>query len=262
MSQFLSQPLVQGYGGLGIDASAAAVIAAMTTPPTAARQAIINNLVISLKAAGVWPLLDILYVLAAADSQAAGLNWKNPAAFALTAVNSPTFTADRGYAGDGSTSYVDTTYNPSTDGVQFTLNAAHIMAWNRTNRAANTAALISGNSGGIAIFPFFTAAGCFGRINDASGPVTTPGSNGMFIANRSASNAKEVFRDGASLGSAADAALALDSLSIFIGAANVAGVPTSFSSDEVASASLGGNLAGRTAAYYTALQTYMTAVGA
>lgn len=184
------------------------------------------------------------------------------AAFALTAVNSPTFTADRGYAGDGSTSYVDTTYNPSTDGVQFTLNAAHIMAWNRTNRAANTAALISGNSGGIAIFPFFTAAGCFGRINDASGPVTTPGSNGMFIANRSASNAKEVFRDGASLGSAADAALALDSLSIFIGAANVAGVPTSFSSDEVASASLGGNLAGRTAAYYTALQTYMTAVGA
>ena len=84
----------------------------------------------------------------------------------------------------------------------------------------------------------------------------------MFIANRAASNAKEVFRDGASLGSAADAALAIDSLNIFIGAANVAGSPTGFSSDEVASASLGGDLTGRTAAYYTALQTYMTAVGA
>src|SRR5690606_35810663 len=101
----------------------------MTTPPTRARQLLINTTITNLIAAGLWPKLDVLYLLAAADEQAARLNWKNPGTFTCTAVNSPTFTADRGFAGDGSTSYLDTNFNiSSASGRLYEQNSAHIGA--------------------------------------------------------------------------------------------------------------------------------------
>jgi hypothetical protein len=42
----------------------------------------------------------------------------------MTAVNSPTWTANQGFTGNGTSSYIDTNFNPATQGVNYTLNDA------------------------------------------------------------------------------------------------------------------------------------------
>ena len=56
----------------------------------------------------------MLKVQAAHSSQAALLNWVSTS-YPSSTVNSPTFTTDRGYAGDGVSSYVASGYVPSAD---------------------------------------------------------------------------------------------------------------------------------------------------
>jgi hypothetical protein len=41
-----------------------------------------------------------------------------------TAVNSPTFTINSGFSGNGTSAYINTNFNPSTSGVNYTLNDA------------------------------------------------------------------------------------------------------------------------------------------
>lgn len=87
---------------------AQAVIAAMAPQPSMARQATINTLVSTLVSAGVWTKLGVLYVFAAADSQAACLNWKAPSGIAALPTSSPAFVADRGFNGDNLAAHIDT----------------------------------------------------------------------------------------------------------------------------------------------------------
>jgi hypothetical protein len=91
------------------------------TAPSPAQQTLQNTLVTDLKTAGVWDKLDLFYVFATdGDGDYATLNWKTPASFQATKVNSPTFTTNGGFAGDGTSSYLGTNYTPNTDAVNVT----------------------------------------------------------------------------------------------------------------------------------------------
>lgn len=117
--------------GANYSAEAKAVFAAMTTAPTTARRKLIDACIVALKAGGVWAKLDVLYMLAAADGQAALVNWRNPGTYNGTAVNSPTFTADMGYTGNGSSAKISTGFNPSSAvAPQFVQNSATLFVWN------------------------------------------------------------------------------------------------------------------------------------
>ena len=95
------------------------------TAPSAAQQTLQNTLVTDLKTAGVWDKLDVFYVFATdGDSDYATLNWKAPSSHQTTKVNSPTFTADSGFTGDGSSSYLDTNFTISTDATNYSQNNA------------------------------------------------------------------------------------------------------------------------------------------
>jgi hypothetical protein len=119
-------------------AEATALFARMTTPPSSGRKTTIDTLIVALKAAGVWTKMDGLIVSAAADSQAARLNWVQNL-YNDTAINSPTFTADRGYTGDGATSYLDSGFDPTTaPSPKLTQNSAHIGVWCGTDINSNT----------------------------------------------------------------------------------------------------------------------------
>lgn len=84
-----------------------------------------NTLLTSMKADGVWAKLDVFYVFAQDGGSAFGtLNWKNPNANQSTLVNSPTFVSNGGLQGNGTSSYIDTNFNPATQGVNYTLNNA------------------------------------------------------------------------------------------------------------------------------------------
>jgi hypothetical protein len=84
-----------------------------------------NTLLASLKSTGVWAKLDVFYVFAQDGGADFGtLNWKNPNANQSTLFNSPTFVSNGGLMGNGTSSYIDTNFNPATQGVQYTQNNA------------------------------------------------------------------------------------------------------------------------------------------
>ena len=115
------------------------------TAPSAAQQELQNTLVEDLKTAGVWSKLDVFYVFATdGDSDYATLNWKSPSSFQATKVNSPTFTSDIGFTGDGTSAYLNTNFTPSTDGVEYTLSDASEMFY-RENNASTPTSFITGN---------------------------------------------------------------------------------------------------------------------
>lgn len=245
-------------------AAASALFARMTTPPTAARKQIINNLIVSLTTAGVWAKLDALYVLAAADSQAAGLNWISTS-FNISVVGTPTFTADRGYNSTdaGSANYLNTTYNPSTAGGLLTQNSAHFSLWSRTSAQNSYADGIFNGTNGDLIAPRGGANTSTWAIN---GPLETAPSNsdgsGLFTATRTASTTTALYRNGVSLQAGSTTSVALINLAIPLIAGNTSGVITTSARQEAA-ATIGSGLTAQNALdLYNAMQTYMTAVGA
>jgi hypothetical protein len=93
------------------------------TLPSAGQQTLQNQLVVDLKAGGIWSKLDTFGVFATdGDSDFALIDWIRLSQY--TAVNSPTFTTNQGFTGNGTSSYIDTNFNPSTSGVNYTLNDA------------------------------------------------------------------------------------------------------------------------------------------
>ncbi len=121
--------------GVVYDPSASALFARMTTPPSAARKASINAAIVSLKSLGLWSKLDALYVLAAADRQAAKLNWVSTS-FDLTEIDGAnlTFTADVGFQGNGTSSKLSTGFNPvvAGSGSRFQTTSGSIGFWSFT----------------------------------------------------------------------------------------------------------------------------------
>jgi len=115
------------FQGGSFDADYQAVLNYATTQgytlPSAGQQTLQNQLVVDLKAGGVWNKLDTLAVFATnGNIDFALIDWKRLSQY--TAVNSPTFTTNEGFTGNGTSSYVDSNFNPSTSGVNYTLNDA------------------------------------------------------------------------------------------------------------------------------------------
>jgi len=114
-------------GGGGFDSDYQAVLDYATTQgytlPSSGQQALQNQLVVDLKDGGIWSKLDTFGVFATdGDSDFALIDWIRLSDY--TAVNSPTFTTDVGFSGNGTSAYVNTNFNPSTSGVNYTLNNA------------------------------------------------------------------------------------------------------------------------------------------
>jgi hypothetical protein len=254
----LYHPLV-GKWGSGYEPEAEALFARFTTPATLARKTLINDMIKALKSAGVWTKMDALHVMAAADNQAARRNWIADA-FNLSAVSSPTFEADRGFTPDGSTSYLDTGFNPTTaSGPKFTPNSAHMGAWHRTNLA----------NAGAESFDVGGTNSRMSRLNTGSTAIRPNTSSNQSMGggtfaqnktwNRSASNAWQFYRSGAADGTGTTASIGAASYTFRVGNAQA----SSYGVNQASIFHFGESLtAGEVAAMHTAFSAYMSAVGA
>lgn len=242
--------------GVSYEAEAVALFARMSTPPTGPRKTLINTLVKSLKAASVWTRFDALYLLAAADSQAARLNWIS-SSFTLTAVSSPTFTTDRGYAGDGVGAYLDSGFNPATAGGRTTLNSAHMGWWVNTAISENAADMGNTNSVGNSR----DASGNFvARVGSATTSSVAVGSPvGHSVVDRSASNVQTLYKNGSSVQIDPHVSTSLSSENYRLLTRAGSAI---FNTRRIAAAHYGQSLsAADVSALYSALNTYLTAVG-
>lgn len=262
MTMAMNSEAAGGGASVVLEPETETLVAAMTPEPDFARQIVINNLIVALKAAGIWSLLDVLWVFAAHAQQPATLNWKAPASFTATPVSAPTFTVDRGFTGNGTTSYLAPGWSPDT-GVQYQQNSAHLAGWSLTAGATSNTQLILGMTGAgppsILLVPRAVGDAMSAFVNDdAATAFTNASQDGFFVANRSGASARQGYRNGVSLGSDALASTGEPSSALtFLRFA------TNFSTLQIAHGSAGASLtAPQVSSYYNALLSYMQAVGA
>ena len=227
------------------------------TAPSASQQTIQNTLVTDLKAAGVWDKLDVFYVFATdGDSNFATLNWKAPSSHQVTKVNSPTFTADSGFAGDGSSSYLNTNYNPANSGTNYTLNDASISIWSNDFVLNN---FITGVEYSTYNCVRMSSTSANQRINMANAALTprvnlSDSSKKLRQLNRTSSTNVTAFIDATSTTHSGN------SDEVWSGDQLILRSSSFHSSTEVAFFGMGASLVSENADFYSALNTYKSAL--
>lgn len=234
---------------------ASALILRFAAPPDSARRGLIDTCIGSLKSAGVWPKLDVLYLFAAHDSQAARRNWVQDL-YNATAQASPTFTADRGYEGDGAASHIDTNA-PNNALTKFSQADASLGVWvNADNGATNPAC---GNlSSRLQLTPGpATLSARLSTSTSTSGANPTADRRGHLVACRPDAANQAIYKNGILVASSASATASVAAGNFW--ALRQGGV---FSNDRVAAMHVGSHLtAGEVGQLHTALNTYLTAIG-
>jgi hypothetical protein len=227
-----------------------------------------KNFICSLVSNGMWAKLDALYLLAAPNATVANNNLVSTS-YTLTPTNSPTFTAYSGYAGNGTSSYLNSNYNPFLNAVNWAQNSASLFAWSGSNTRADSAAIVG-----------FYASTYFAFINPWNNSINSvahglnggtsfntfaPGAaNGLFVLSRSSSASYSVYRNTAVLGVQASTSISNGSGAVWICALNGNGFGGSnFSTRTVTMAGWGGALTSADiTSLYAAGSAYLTAVGA
>lgn len=231
---------------------ATTLIGRLTSPATSEQQAA-NALVCGGIVDGWWALQDIFYKLAGSSSTNALLNWMSTS-FTATATSAPAFAANVGYTGNGTSSWINTNYNPSTAGGNSTVNSTEIDIY---ITAAGTRSGISGpmemgvfdatNVSWICLACTFNSGTFNSFVNSTDTTpmlLATAQITGMWIASRtgatSAGNASYLNGVPLTLTIPGDSSTALPNNTIGIFSGNSA--PCCFSPDRASYASAGGGL--------------------
>jgi hypothetical protein len=132
--------------------------------------------------------------------------------FPLTKNGGLSFVAGDGFQGDGTSGWLDTGFNPSTAGGAFQQNSASFMAYVLNATANNNSAI--GASANLFMFPSdgtnFTA-----RMNaTAAASAANTTKTGFFQADRSASNAQQIRKDGVEVGTSSNTSAALPNATV------------------------------------------------
>lgn len=157
--------LILSKSAISYEPEAISLFDNMVVEPSDALKIIINTAIRDLKLYGIWNKLDFLAVYAMHTEQAALLDWKDY--INHTNVNGMTFTAYSGFSYDASiaTVYVNSNFNPSTNGVNYTVNDAMLGVWiEDRGDTAGTAIMGARLSGQYASYLVKSTA-LFGTIN-------------------------------------------------------------------------------------------------
>jgi hypothetical protein len=217
-------------------------------------------------------LLDALYILATNNTTTAALNLCGTS-YSLIAVNSPTFTADTGYAGNGTSSFLNTQFVPqSATTPNYTTNAASIGAYDRTSSTVvSSSATIMGISNGAQTYiqPLTTASAMSADVNTTTFPSGAPNTNrqGAWIVTRTNSTTVSIYKNGSATPLntvTTDTAVApfVNAIDFTILAQGITGSAQKFTTDQISAAFIGGALTGtQAAAINNRINAYMAALG-
>jgi hypothetical protein len=236
-----------------VDADYQAVLDYATTQgytlPSASQRLLQEQLLKDLKDAGIWSKLDTFAVFATdGNSNFALIDWKRLTQY--TAVNSPTFTTDGGFTGNGTSSYINTNFIPS-NGPNYTLNNASRMVW---LSGISISTIIDGNtnqSNNFSNKAFINTQ----RINTQSSPTSFDNSpDGFKLFNRTSSTTIEYFVNLTQI-SRTNSSQVIASQSQFIGRNSA-----SYSSYLYSFYGMGGSLASESTDFYNAVNTYLNSI--
>ncbi len=244
------------------DADATALFARFSGTPSDADKHYINNLIVSGKGHGWWNKMDIFYVFAvgtnATDSR---LNWKSTSYNATVGV-APTWTAYQGIQGNGTTQYLTTNYNPSSNGVNFLSTSQSLGVYSRTDSAGGVDIGAYNSCASIASIFIQTSsqiAAYFGTCT--SGAPVNPSSIGFFVGQRSDGSTQKIYKNGVLLNTTTAAGSTVVNTPLYILARNLGG-PNAYSTHQISVAFAGGALTDTEVSYMSAdINEYMRSVG-
>lgn len=183
------------------------------TPPSGGVESAYRTYIAALKTAGIWAKLDVLYVLAAPDQQAARINLIHPKRFRLSRYNAPAFAAFDGFKSAGAGSDLSTNWQPSRDAVNFTLNNASLFVWSNDNVTASTVICGHASSGAKTYIGVGNAGGgTMGHTLNTSSLTNAfipAAANGLFTLSRNSSANYVVYRNATALGTQVTASTTL-----------------------------------------------------
>ena len=262
---------------VGYNAATAAFIARFSVAPNTVRSRAYDQWFYAMVSAGVLAKLDAFYLIGA-DAQCSALNLvqnafnlvhgsNGGAAFtsSFTTGSGVTFTADRGWLGNGTSGLIDTGFNPALASTpKFTLNSASMGLYSRTNLSnggansndmgATRAAILRASSGTASQFRTNSA----GTLTPTTA-VSYPGSTGW---TRSAANLWSAYDEGVLTSTMTDTSSAIESSA----AGNTFRVLRNglgYGANEIAALFYGGALtADDWLVIAAATRTYLTAIGA
>jgi hypothetical protein len=235
-----------------------------------ARRIIIDQFVFSEKASGTWALTDDYWLL-----------WGENAAQALTslkrrelctAVNSPTFTADRSYLFDGATNYLLTGFTPSTDGINLTGSNLRLATYERVNLNNSSYSIGArvGTNPAMGMIPRASSSmtGVLNNITTSATFTLSPAdSRGLKVVSRAGGGTTMLAYDrGVRLTDVTTltaGGATLPTVPLMIGAYNSGGTPISHRAATIGFAAVGAPLSdAQELAQYSNVQAMATSIGA
>jgi hypothetical protein len=232
------------------------------TLPSESQQLLQNQLVVDLKDGGIWNKLDSLGIYATdGSSNFALIDWKRLSL--LTAVNSPTFTTNQGFNGNGTSSYINSNYNPFTNGINYTQNSASMGVYLLGNPNGDfcyigglaTAAIIALINPNRGTFPL-------GRMNDSTAPFPTTSitTTGFISQNRPNSTTRNIYANGSLHQSQTIVSTGTPNANYYILAFNENGPAVLKSTAKVSMHYCGSDLTPNQSDFSTAINTYINSL--
>lgn len=221
-------------------------------------------LVTTMKADGTWAKMSAIYPMVGGTATTHKFNLKNPldtnAAFRLSFNGGWTHSAN-GALPNGTNTFANTFFNPSANSSQ---NSHHISYYSRTN--SNLTEVESGGATTTqgSVLEIRTSNITYFRINSSTLYTTAADtdSRGNYIANRTASNLINGWRNSTKIATGTTASSALVNLNYYIGAMNNNGAIAFYSRKECAFATIGSGLTdGEAALLYISIQAFQTILG-
>lgn len=232
----------------------------LLTLPTTQRRVYYTELIDGLVSDGVWGSLDVL-LTAAADPDTSLTNIVQLAFKASldTLAGPPVFTSDLGWSHSGAVGQtgVDTNFNPSTAGGEFTQNDAMFCVWIIGNIQENFAPIntVLGNSN-IELYPLWSNGITYYSVNTngiEDGPILGLGTQGFWLVQRTTANLGDINKDGNQVSTSSTVSHTLTNSNIFsstvLNNTAVIGIGKSLSSLQKT-------------ALYNRLHTFLTSIGA
>ena len=221
----------------------------------------VNYLTFSLKVNGLWNKMNAVYPMVGGTSTTQMYNLKNPlntnAAFRLTFSGGWVHSSD-GALPNGTNTFANTYFNPSANASQ---NSHHVSYYSRTNSNLTEIEVGGANVTQGTVLEIRTSNISYFRINSALPYVSAADtdSRAFYIANRTASNVINGWRNSTKIATGTTASGTLSIQNYYLGANNSNGSPNFYSRKQCAFASIGTGLTDAEAALlYTIVQTFQT----
>jgi hypothetical protein len=203
------------------------ITAAAITDPT--QQSAVNQLVVDLKADGVWSKMKAIYPFVGGTSTSHSYNLVNPSLYQITWNGGVTHNSN-GITGSVN-SFGNTNLSPSS---ALSLNSTHICSAVKVASASTGRSIMgltdSGFANGLYIYPrlsnqiYFDVNASSGANNSLPNTVET----GVFIVSRTNSTQQSAYRNGISLGTSIRNSAALSTRPISILAININGTNSNY----------------------------------